>query len=248
MNKVKKALAFSLVFLLLAVQGNGSAMAFAKNEKVIVNIKKYDYTTDINKLLDLAKQSSSHSDEKNSNLGLSIKFSVDSGTDDDTLNLEVQQLIKETTYSDGTFEREYASSSITLLEKTQYSENTSSSKYWGKYDVACTVTAYYTMFWGEETGLRLNYTTFVFNDAGSNPIYVKKVQMFSHGIYDPTSEPSIERYATYNYPSSGTIYSLNSDDYRIYGGGGFQTLFSGAIVTFSDDSMSGDYDLTIILV
>ena len=39
------------------------------------------------------------------------------------------------------------------------------------------------------------------------------------------------RYATYNNPSQGGIYSLNSDDDRIYGGGGFQYLQCGANVT-----------------
>lgn len=245
--------------MLLIAQGYGSSIAYANNEKTIIKIKEYDYATDINELLDLANQSNQSSIENNK-INISIKGKMNlfnSNEEIDKLTLELQQLIKETTYSDGTSEKEYAVSTITLMDNNTTSQevslfaydNSSVPKYWGKYDIACTVTAYITNFYGSgtETGIRLNYTTFVFNDNGSNPVYVSQAQMYSHGIYDPASEPNIERYATYNYPSSGTVYSLNSDDSRIYGGGGYQTLYCGAVVYLSDGSVSGQYDLQIIL-
>lgn len=137
--------------------------------------------------------------------------------------------------------KEYAKSSICLMERAVDPADKTIS--WGKYDIACVVTAHYEEHYGPgtETGIVLLYTTFSFNDAGTNPVYVSKVEMYSHCIYDAANAESIERYATYNNPSQGVIYSLNSDDDRIYGGGGFQYLQCGANVTLSDGTRSPEY-------
>ncbi|HWT73686.1 MAG TPA: hypothetical protein VN258_03060 [Mobilitalea sp.] len=245
MNILKKILVFILV-LLLAVQGNGYIVAYAQGEKVCINIQTYDYTTDINKLLDLANQSSVLSEDKNFSFDSAVSLysdSINSGADGDTLTLEVNQLVQEITYSDGSIERQYADATITLMASS--SDSGSLPAYWGKYDIACTFLAYYTDFYGGSVvGRRFDYCTFKFNDAGTNSIYVSKLEMASHGIYDPLLEPSIEKYATYYNPSSGATYTLYSGDSRIYNYGYLQMLTCVAIVTLSDGSVS-DYGMYI---
>lgn len=223
--------------IVISLAGNVVSTAKAaepQQEPVCVQYKEYDYVTDIKDLVSLAQ--SQKVTARNASLG------------EDASVLEIDQLISEKYFSDGSTEKEHAKSTITLME-SRASNNTSTSKTWGKYDIACVVTAYYTEYYGAgtETGIVLQYTAFSFNDAETNSVTVRKVDMYSHCIYDPASADSVERYATYNYPSSGKVYTLNSDDSRIYGGGGFQQMYCGAIVTLSDGSTSGEYNLQIIL-
>lgn len=141
--------------------------------------------------------------------------------------LEVEQLVSEKVYSDGSRIKEYAKSSICLMERAVDPGNKSTS--WGKYDIACVITAHYEEHYGSgtETGIVLLYTSFSFNDAGTNPVYVSKVEMYSHCIYDAANAESVERYATYNNPSQGVLYTLNSDDNRIYGAVDFRICIAG---------------------
>lgn len=217
---MKRIFALLLGLVLISVPINVSAVSI-EEEKAIVRQTEYEYVTDIDKLLEKAdKQSRSFSSVK---------------TPNNQLSLEVRQLISETTYSDNSIEKDYAISDIRLMA----AGDGYFPKYWGAYDIACTYTAYVTEYWKNGLqGFRLNYTTFVFNDANSNPVTIKKLEMSTHGIYDPTSQPNIERFLTENYPVSGRTYRLNSDDSRVYYGGGFQQLYCGAIVTLSNGNTS----------
>ncbi len=168
----------------------------------------------------------------------------------DSLEFTTVQVISETELSDGSLVTELQKDYVTLIDSKASVDNAKKKKSWGKYDIACVVTAFYEEHYGKgsEVGVTLKSTQFKFTDNGSNPVYVKKVQMYSHCLYDPARGDQVERYATYNNPSSGTIYSLASGDSRIYGGGGFQGINCGAIVTLSDGTVTGDYDLMVILV
>ena len=204
MMKKNKFLIACVVCLLIVCT---PIVANAKNmdeEAICINSKIYEYETDPEKLLQMAMDSQQNRSYANEN-GM----------------LEVEQLVSEKVYSDGSRIKEYAKSSICLMEKAVDPANKSTS--WGKYDIACVVTAHYEEHYGPgtETGIVLLYTTFSFNDAAN--------------------AESVERYATYNNPSQGVLYSLNSDDNRIYGGGGFQFLYCGAHVTLSDGTKSPDY-------
>ena len=59
--------------------------------------------------------------------------------------------------------KEYAKSSLCLMERAVDPADKTIS--WGKYDIACVVTAHYEEHYGPgtETGIVLLYTTFSFN-------------------------------------------------------------------------------------
>lgn len=197
------------------------------------NVIDYSYMTDVNDII---------------NMALEQKQQSRSG---DVFTLEVEQLMQEKSYSDGTSVKTYARSSVQVYSYDPVTREMvveSSNSSWGQYDIACVVTAVYESHWGAgtQTGIKPLYTTFQHTDMGSNPIYVTRADMYSHAIYDIASAP-IERYATYNNPSSGAIYSLSFDDNRIYDGHGTQNLYSGAVVTLSDGTVSGNYNLMVIL-
>lgn len=247
MIKMKKLLSLAVAFVFFAVSTSLATNASAflnENEKPVVYERQYEYATEVEDLLDLATPDS-------------VEYSTQQGTD--LANAEVTQLISTKTLADGTIQKEYASSKIALVDAERSSiettpVNTNDSKYWGKYDIAVTVTAYYTaylqeIYEGYYIVLRkqLHYTTCVINDANALPVYVSKLEMSSHGIYDPLNEPNIERFMTINNPTSGYVYRLNSDDSRIYDGTGMQYLYSGAVITLSDGTVSGNYDLMVIL-
>lgn len=201
-------------------------------EPVCVQTVSYNYVTTIDGLLALAERQGM----RNRNV-----------LSDEQATIEIEQLISEKRYSDGSIIKEYSKSAIHMMERSI--DNDSESKYWGKYDIACATTAFYQDHYGsgEQVGRVLLSTTFTFNDAGTNPVYVSRVDMHSHCVYDPANEPSVEKYATYNNPSAGLIYTLYSGDDRVYGGGGFQQMYCGAIVTLSDGTSSGDNAMLLIL-
>ena len=89
--------------------------------------------------------------------------------------------------------------------------------------------------------------TFSYTKAGTSSVSVSKVDMYSHGIHDAALEAPIERYATYRYPSANQVYILQTDDSRVYSSGGMCDFNLGAKVTLSDGTVSGDYDLMILL-
>lgn len=167
-------------------------------------------------------------------------------------SLEVEQLISEKTYTDGTVVKEYALSQIQLLsvDDVAYEKKTDS---WGKYDIACVFTIYYEHYSNEPPtpehasfGVVMTHTTFSFVDLGSNPIYLSTVQMYYHGFHS-IEEEVINTYATYNNPSPGIEYTLQTTDSRWYNADDIQIANAGAIVTLSDGFVSGDYDLMIEL-
>lgn len=195
----------------------------------------YDYVTDPAELLALAQNS-----------GVS-KFDASGGE-----TLEVNQLVSQKVYDNGMIVKEYAKSVIQMLNKRSVTyENKKDS--WGKYDIACVITVNYKSYFNEPPtsehgpyGIVITNTVFSFTDIGTNPIYISKVNMYYHGFHT-VNEPSIDKYATYNNPSSGVGYVLNSTDDRWYAGDFPEQVTTGAIVTFSDGTVSGDYDLMIEL-
>lgn len=163
----------------------------------------------------------------------------------------VKQLVAETTYSDGSLAKEYALSSVDFYE---YSQNTRATQRkslkdtWGKYDIACCITVYFTEHSGTTpSGVVIHNIAFSYTKAGTSAVNVSKVDMYSHGIYDAALAEPIERYATYRYPSANQVYNLNTDDSRVYSSGGMCDFNLGAKVTLSDGTVSGDYDLMFFL-
>lgn len=227
----KRISVISVICLLVSLLG--MPISAEETDKICTNIVDYSYTTDVSDIIDMAREQKQQS------------------RSEDAFTFEVEQLMQEKSYSDGSSVKTYAKSAVQLysydpVTREMVVESQSSS--WGKYDIACVVTAVYESHWGTgtQTGIKPLYTTFQHMDMGSSPVYVTRVDMYSHAIYDIASVP-VERYATYNYPTSGVIYSLNFDDNRIYDGHGTQNLYSGAVVTLSDGTVSGNYDLMVIL-
>ena len=155
--------------------------------------------------------------------------------DSSTNIYEIEQLERETIYTDGTIERDYVTDYIAL------------------YDIAITFSAYSTRYVNASQPAvyeaeRLNYITTRFNDAGTNSIYVSKIEMTTHG--EPNlGDQVIYRNRTINNPSSGTTYSLNSDDSRLVTSPPTISNTYGAVVyTFSNGVSTDMYDLWAIMM
>lgn len=215
-----------LIFLVMPIYAEAS---FNEENPICIQIKEFDYVTAPDDIIELARLQSQKNGSRMYNEGSYV----------------VNQMISEKTYIDGTVIREFMESNVQLkraVDKEIKSAN------WNKYDIACITTAHYESHYGqgEEVGVVLINTTFSFTDTGENPIYLSKLQMHSHCIYDPAGADPIEKYLTINNPNPGSIYSLASGDKRVYGGG-FQQLYCGTIVTLSDGTVSGDFDMMIVL-
>lgn len=233
---MKKILSFlfSIVIIMTLILYPLHVNASALSSTLIQEIN-YDYVTDPEAILRLAQSSG-------------IRHYNAKGNE----TIEIKQLISQKKYYSGTVINEYAKSVIQMLDSRSVAyENKKDS--WGKYDIACVLTVNYKHYSNEPTtpehgsyGIVVTSTSFAFTDMGSDPIYLSKVNMYYHGFHS-VSEPSIDRYATYNNPSSGTNYILNSNDDRWYAGDFPEQITTGAIVTFSNGTVSGDYDLMIEL-
>ena len=128
------------------------------------------------------------------------------------------------------------------------SYTTNKTDSWGKYDIACTVTANITVYpidW-LTTEITLNNVKFRYHKAGTYTQYVSSADLVISGDPDDGTGSHYQHY-TYYGPSADTDYYLYSTDSRHYtiGGSYFEYLDCGAIVTLSDGSSSGDTGLYI---
>lgn len=192
----------------------------------VLSKKEYEHVTDIEELLGLAEISIYSGDNSN----IDVNFNEDIG------EVKIEQLISETYLSDGTIAREYSLSTISLYENlgTRGVEQLSLKKTWGVYDMACSITAYFTSYYGASTGIVVNSFSFQYSKGGSSSITMSSVQLYSHGAHNVANEEVIDRYATYNNPSPGMIYLISTDDSRLYSSSPVSDIWGGAKVVFSN--------------
>ncbi|OME75970.1 hypothetical protein BK120_30370 [Paenibacillus sp. FSL A5-0031] len=212
-----------LSFSLTASATPQPSLNVASFDKQLVKVVTYPEEKNIDKLVQLALKQKKVSPSKNSD------------------SLQARQLLQEKTFSDGYTEKYYALSSIPG----------SQSKSNGKYDIGAVVTMYYTIYgtapYYSDAKTKVDRVTATINDAGQDPKYVSKIEMFYHGFLNPQT-PQVDRYSTINNPSSGSVYTLFANDSTLYYTSGFASVNGGAVLTFSDDTKLGtNNELTIVL-
>lgn len=200
------------------------------NDKHLIRVENFPEEKDINNLVALALQQKEISKDKQT------RFLVS-----DSVSLEALQLLSVKTYSDGSVEQYFAKSTIPGNQQ----------KSSGKYDVGAIVTIYYTIYGTAplytDATTKVDRVTVKINDAGTNSIYVSKIDMFYHGFLNPNSS-QVDRYSIINNPSSGAIYTLYANDSRSYYNNGLASVNGGAILTFSNGiKLGNNYELTIVL-
>lgn len=202
--------------------------------------EKYNYVTDIEELLELGEVQP-----------LSNETGQISTTITEDGDLLVRQLIKREYYDDGSYCEQYVENGIDLFEylnTTRTIEKKSYSQTWRKYDVAATIVAYYTRYFnqaGVENGIVVQRLDFKY--TGGSAYSVVQAQMYSHGIYNAVSAEPIERYKTIDHPKASVVYILYTDDVRVYNSSYACSFNVGTIVSLSNGTVSGDYDLMILL-
>lgn len=238
MRTYKRMCAMFLSLFTFVASNSQIAMAQETYNPTCVETINYDYTTDAAEMIQLINEVNVCNTE---NLSASTEILEDG-------SIVLKQLISESVYSDGSVEKTYAATNIELFDYNPQSKSVENKSYtdsWGYSDIACYITAYYTV---ESGGRSIHSVSFSYTKNGSSSINVRKTQMYSHGIYDALDPDGyIERYATYNYPSPNVIYNLNTDDDRVYNSSYTCQFNVGAVVTFSDGTVSDDYDLMIFL-
>ena len=236
MNKKIFKIIPALISALCLIGGNVRHVAAEDqiSNPTIISEKEYFVERDMDTLLEMASPIQTYA------------LDVDSSTN----IYEIEQLERETIYTDGTIERDYVTDYIALYDYTLENREDHST---GAYDIAITFSAYSTRYVNASQPAvyeaeRLNYITTRFNDAGTNSIYVSKIEMTTHG--EPNlGDQVIYRNRTINNPSSGTTYSLNSDDSRLVTNPPTISNTYGAVVyTFSNGVSTDMYDLWAIMM
>ena len=242
-NIIKMCIVLIIGIACKAYAGECGSYEDGYSDEVIERVV-YEYTTDIDTLLNFGQKITCYNnDGQESNIQVKI---TDSG------NLMAKQIVSAEYYEDDSYSEEYAITSIGLYEyseETRSIENRNYTTNWNKYDIATSVTAYYRRYYREsgiENGTVISRLEFRYTKGGSN-YAVNMVQMYSHGLHNIVTEPNIERYATYKNPNPLTVYTLNTDDTRIYNSSYACRFNLGAVVTLSDGTVSGEYDLMILL-
>lgn len=204
-------------------------------EKEVVFQKDYHIVTDMNSLIDMAKP---------------IERNLLNESNSDIELYKVEQVMQEKKYGDGLIEKKIVTDCIALYSDFDYSNVNKEDDSHGAYDVAIKFSAYSTRFgyepWSYHTE-RLDYITTSFTDMGTNPIYVKTIEMTTHGCPYMNAEV-IYRNRVIQNPSAGITYSLNSDDDRLCDSITSSNTYGAAVYTFSNGASTDMYDLFAIMM
>lgn len=132
---------------------------------------------------------------------------------------------------------------VTLFrDRSSVSSNKSDN--WGQYDIACTLTAYYTIFYDDifDVSVTLHYSTFSYHKYNISPYGPYGVANVYMWILGDLADGSLEvfREQTLNSPTADYTYYLQSYDTRRYKiSSPVEVLVTGSIITLSDSSSSG---------
>lgn len=237
---MKKILTVFMAITMVLLSGSfNSFVSCAEEAVVVVQEEQYQEITDPYELLEMALQQSE---------SIAMRYAVKEESDSD--DVSVTQLIAERTLSDGTQEKQYATTSLLILDENDQKvgmtqliesnatiENSGSiTSSGGNYNLVVSCTAYWE--WKKENGVdyaRCTHTTNQVVGNTSGQYSVTQLDCAFRASNDIWTEPTYIDHVYINYPTPYVTYTATNPRQTFFNDAPyFAEIAAGVVITYSD--------------